>query len=29
VSDRIVLEDVDEALEAMRQQQRVRSVVVY
>jgi S-(hydroxymethyl)glutathione dehydrogenase/alcohol dehydrogenase len=29
VSDRIVLEDVDAALEAMRQRQRVRSVVVY
>jgi S-(hydroxymethyl)glutathione dehydrogenase/alcohol dehydrogenase len=29
VTDRIVLEDVDAALEAMRRQQRVRSVVVY
>src|SRR5205085_5253906 len=29
VSDRIALEDVDAALEAMRRQQRVRSVVVY
>jgi S-(hydroxymethyl)glutathione dehydrogenase/alcohol dehydrogenase len=29
VTDRIVLEDVDAALEAMRRQQRVRSVVLY